>query len=148
MIHPRELNGHENGRIKEFPHNTVTLEHTRSRVDPGRGKGGYVNTLLCWKCNNEKGDQDLKAFLTIEEIRDRGKSKSGRTLQKCEIPQSSICDAVLLEMWLVKEANKRLRYQDSAENLISKVNHGAQATAFKQCISFLRNHRTQNHENE
>lgn len=79
MILPETLPRDEKGRVKVWPLNTCTYEHGRSRLDPLRKKEEpFRNKIRCLKCNNMNGENDVKKFLTLDEIRDRSKRHPAR----------------------------------------------------------------------
>lgn len=79
MILPEEIgfvvknNGLKN--LKYTPDNLCTLEHKYSKINPDRKKPCKELrwSILCFKCNREKGLKDVKSILTIEEERVRSK---------------------------------------------------------------------------
>lgn len=74
MVLPETVPKDAKGRIKVWPDNTCTYEHARSRIDPLRKKHEpYRNSILCLKCNNEKGAMDVQRFLSIDDQRERSK---------------------------------------------------------------------------
>lgn len=70
MIRAKDLPGYKSGKIKTFPDNTATMQHTHSRLNPNRGKVPNINTVLCLKCNNELGREE-EASLPLAEKRKR-----------------------------------------------------------------------------
>lgn len=62
MVLVDELPNYKIGKIKPFPSNTCTYDHTYSRLDLNRGAGNYTNTIMCYKCNHTKGTQDQIKF--------------------------------------------------------------------------------------
>lgn len=64
MVLVDELPGYKIGksRIKHFPPNTCTYDHTYSRLDLNRGVGNYTNSIMCYKCNHAKGVHDQNKF--------------------------------------------------------------------------------------
>lgn len=58
MILPEALPGHKIGKIKVWPKNVATFEHTHSKHSLQRGTGRNKNTILCWGCNNDIANKE------------------------------------------------------------------------------------------
>lgn len=75
MVLPKDIARNPTGNLITQPPNLCTYEHSRSRLNPERGKPTYgkrVNGILCAKCNVQKGHQDEREFLTFTELSQRG----------------------------------------------------------------------------
>ena len=80
MILPEEIgfNVTKSGvrKLKYTPDNLCTIEHKYSKVNPQRKEpvNNEMRWLICCKkCNGERGLNDIKTHLTIEEERARSK---------------------------------------------------------------------------
>ena len=71
MILPETLKEYAPGKIRYFPPNTCTLEHPVTRLEPEKRKKSRAwLTILCKKCNEEKGREE-EIRLGEEAIKER-----------------------------------------------------------------------------